>query len=416
LIKNGELKAKVIGKGGSVRVRIGKSCGSELEYVGNMAYIVGTMEERKRTEAMLELLQVQGGSPVESVPEALKTSCTSLVVPAAAANAIMGKGRSTMNQLEDEAGALTFWGPDQEPSKEKPKKPRFSEGDKVEGRYETKKGERWFEAKVLSVSEDEKEGTKVKVRWDYDESLESDLPESDVRKPGEEAKEQEKPDRMLMIFGPDRSRKTVELRTMSTIEDTCPGTFASEPFEAEGDGFATQGFQLPAEEAKQCTSGRCKAIAKAAHCILEQVGSVFHLAGVGSERATGHSYLRWLCDGKSSLADDSELENVEIIKVPKEKMPNFQDWSLEKLEEDTSTFILVEKTEEEETRIFACGLNTKKRAEAMTELRRLKTQEVEKPRAKKETKKPAQASKKKVQYVVNQEEEERRRKRAARFG
>merc|ERR1712048_1021068 len=57
LISEGEFRAKVIGKKGSMRKKIMKVCGSTFDLVGNLAYIVGTGEERSKTLKLLALVQ-----------------------------------------------------------------------------------------------------------------------------------------------------------------------------------------------------------------------------------------------------------------------------------------------------------------------------------------------------------------------
>jgi len=108
-LKNqGELKAKLIGKGGSVRIKISKACGSSLEYVGHLAYIVGTGPQRARTVALLDLVQNSSAGGVPHVPPEMEAICSWVAVPQAASAMVIGKKRASMNALEDETGCSPF--------------------------------------------------------------------------------------------------------------------------------------------------------------------------------------------------------------------------------------------------------------------------------------------------------------------
>lgn len=378
LLNNGEMKGKVIGKGGSVRAKIGKTCSSSLEYIGNLTFVVGTGEERARTVALLKMVQIAQNGAVDAVPDVLSSICTWVSVPQAASPLVIGKQRGTMNQLEDETGTLSFWGPTLE----------LKEGTRVEGQQ----GTRWLEAKIDKVIEGERKS--AKVIWVHDEQS-AELPLSCLREVGAG----DTAPKTLLIFGPERARKLAELRVMSLVETKCAGTY---PAPSGGEGFATE-----SRKAGNITEARRKVASAAAHCIIEQVGEVFHIAGTASERSRAQDYLGWLSEAKHSVPDAEERGDGFELVIPADKVKNLPDYVIEEVEQATDTLAFFDGTS-----LLIFGSEKSKRDWAVAKFEKLQH---ETPQPRKDWG-DSEAEKRKVVYVVSKEEEERRAKRAARFG
>mmetsp|Transcript_71030 Transcript_71030/g.219600 ORF Transcript_71030/g.219600 Transcript_71030/m.219600 type:complete len:433 (-) Transcript_71030:36-1334(-) len=424
-MNDGEMKAKVIGKGGLVRQKIAKTCGSCLDYIGTSAYVVGTSDERAHTAKVLELVQVSASGAVDSVPGELEAICTRVTVPYDASFMVTGKQRATMNQIEEESGTLMFWAP----AAAVAAAPAAAEGELeltvgkfIQGRFNKK----WFEATILEIIEDKSGERSAKVRWDYDETEVSVVAASDIREvpSGKDAEPPARGDagdiRTLAIFGPERPRKLAELRVMSTVEQKCPGTYKDVEGTASGDGFGHEVLRLGPQEAQRCGEKRQCAAAAAAHCCLEQIGDAAHLAGTGAERARARDYIRWLAMETPSVPEASSREDVDVLSVPEGKRANLVEYAVAPIEKDTETLAFFEggTAADADARLFVCGHDSAKRAVALTKLR--EQQERAPPRRPDPdddgldfwgASKPSQ----KVVYVVTKDEEERRRKRAERF-
>mmetsp|Transcript_125591 Transcript_125591/g.242132 ORF Transcript_125591/g.242132 Transcript_125591/m.242132 type:complete len:594 (-) Transcript_125591:35-1816(-) len=227
LLNNGEFKAKCVGQKGSMRRKIGKACGSALEYLGNDAFIVGTQPERNRTTALLELVQVQSGGEAAGVPKALVEICTRMLVPGSSATAVMGIKRANMNRVEEETSTLSFWVPTE---KEEPEDEKMEPdlqpavGEIYEARFAHPKGDRWFEAKVLKEIKGDNGTLKYEVEWQYDPDEEkSELPVTDLRKVGGgETAKTAVPDKTLAIFGAEASRQAAEAKVKDLIAGKDP--------------------------------------------------------------------------------------------------------------------------------------------------------------------------------------------------
>merc|ERR1719329_1601882 len=266
-------------------MKIGKACGSSLEYLANSACIVGTADERGQTAA-----------PV-----------------------VIGKKRATMNELEDETGVLSFWIPTEKApeDKEESKEPMKLEKDMV---VECKYGkDQWFEATILEVEGDEVGSRTLKVSWNYDPEEKSDVAEKDARevltgdaKAARDATETSSEVRTLGIFGPLRSRTAAELRVMATIESKCPGMYAKD--ESKGD---REVLRFEEAEATRVADGRLQRASTAAGCLLQKVGSaVYAVGGSEADRALGKDYARWLAAETPVVSDAGERKDVETLLVP----------------------------------------------------------------------------------------------------
>lgn len=438
LHNEGEKKAKVIGKSGSVRIKTGKASGAALEYLGNIAYIVGTRDERSQTAALLDLIQTSAEGGVDKVPECLEDIITRVVVPEEASPMVMGKKRANMNQLEDETGVLSFWTPTVVKAKEGDKEKGelvITEGMAVEGDFKGD-GSRWFEAKVVEVKKADGETT-VKVKWDYDPDEDaSELPASQIRPilEGEALEERKRLEatsavKTLAIFGQEKTRKVAELRVMGLVEVKCPGSFPEAPPASEKSEFVTERTKFTTEEIGRCTEERRKSVAAAALCIVEHVGEYIYFAGSSEARARANDYVKWLSMETSSVPDAYERENVDKLMVPQAKVKNLTEDVLATVEGETETFVFFDDGAslagvEDSSRLLVCGHSKAKREEAVAKLTKLQDVEPYKPKSWGEdtwgsggdSYAPPKSDKPKVVWVIDKEEEERRKKRAARFG
>eukprot|EP00930_Biecheleria_cincta_P005662 TRINITY_DN106592_c0_g1_i1.p1 TRINITY_DN106592_c0_g1~~TRINITY_DN106592_c0_g1_i1.p1 ORF type:complete len:595 (+),score=149.00 TRINITY_DN106592_c0_g1_i1:29-1786(+) len=225
LQNNGEFKGKCVGAKGSMRKKIAAAGGSTLEFPGNDAFIIGTLLERRRTAALIDLVQTQSNSEVAKVPEILEDMCTRITVPGSKQNDVMGVKRANMNRVEEETQTLSFWVPTQTEEKEVDKsEPEFTPvvGEIYEARFAHPKGDRWFEAKVLERIEGDI--PKYKVEWQYDPDEEkAELPAQDLRKVGSASKaEPPAADKTLGLFGSEEARKAAEAKVNDLLSGKDP--------------------------------------------------------------------------------------------------------------------------------------------------------------------------------------------------
>jgi len=220
LLNDGEFKGKCVGKQGAMRKKMAKLCGSEIEYPGNDAFIVGDGPQRARTAAILNIVQTQSGGETGPVPKELEDFCTRIVITDAQSKAVMGTGRANMNYVEEETSTVSFWVPT-EKKEEEADKPEFTPavGDIYDCRFAHKSGDRWFDAKVVEIIKGD-DGVKYKMEWQYDPDEEkSVVPISDLRKVGTAPTKQAAADRTLGIFGPDAKRE----KAASMVKDLMDG-------------------------------------------------------------------------------------------------------------------------------------------------------------------------------------------------
>lgn len=349
LLNDGELKGKVIGKGGSVRLRTGSACSSSLEFIGNVAVIIGTGLERRRTAELLKLIQTSANGSIEKVPDLLEPICTRVLVPSDASAVVIGKKRATMNQIEDDTGTLTFWVPSATPNAGEKKKLEITEGMTMEGKH---KG-RWFECTVLDTTKKTQHGNRaVKVRWDYDENETSELELFEIREllEGEDKLKRDRLDaladsRTLAIFGPERPRIMCELHVMNSVETKLPDHYKTCGIRAPGESddageLGIEALNLDAKETQRAKDHLRSSVATAAHCIIEPVGECLYVAGNASERARGLEYLKWLAMESLSVTDANERTDLDQLMVPEDKMANLTLAARRVVEKATETLTL----------------------------------------------------------------------------
>ena len=164
---------RLIGKQGTTKAKIERICGSCIEYMGKdtdtkQAFIVGTPDERAKTQALLELLQASLGFRVKAteLPPALKDLANVLIVPGHASSAV--SARLELQALEDSTDTMIL-ALAKPPAAQAPQKKDFSKGQVIECKF---KGE-WLEATILEISswtadsdeEDETDGRTMKVQF-----------------------------------------------------------------------------------------------------------------------------------------------------------------------------------------------------------------------------------------------------------
>lgn len=230
LFNDGEMKAKCVGSKGSMRKKIVAASRGALEYLGNDCYIVGTLSERRRTAAIVELVQKQPNGEIEEIPKVLADMCTKISVAGYSSSAVMGAKRVNMNRVEEESETVSFWvttvaeeEKDEEMKEESKLEPVV--GEIYEARFSHPKGDRWFEAKVLKEIKGDKE-TLYQMEWQYDpDEQKSELIAADLRKVGSAPKNTGKPaatDKTLAIFGPEAGRKMAEEKVKALIDGKDP--------------------------------------------------------------------------------------------------------------------------------------------------------------------------------------------------
>jgi len=380
LVNNGELKARVVGKGGSVRLKISKATRCGLEFVGPTSYIVGTRLEREQAISLLDLLQTTMAGQVNDLPKVLEPSISKMVFPEEANAAVVGKKRAIMNQLEEETGTLAFWVPMEHPDAPVEEELSLTEGISVEGKY----GKEWHKAVILEVAEGEDSSTTVKVRWEFDGESESDLSLSEVREvlEGDAAEERKArdalPDRVMAIFGPERSRCLAELKVMVLVEGKSPGHFSATSLPPAGDGYGVAGAHLADEEVQLCQSNtdeksRWRLAAAAANAGAEVVGNAVILAGSGLERLRCEEYIHWAVAEAASVPDAETREDVSVLAVPAEKAANLPPHVIASVETTTDTFAFFDETfqTDEDKRLVVVGHDAAKRKAAIAKLTEL---------------------------------------------
>ena len=222
----------MIGKGGATKMKIERMCGSTLEFMGKdtdlkQAFIVGSPDERSKTQALLELLQGSVDFRVKAteMPVALKEISSILVVPGHAASAVSAK--LELQSLQDSTDTIIFALAKVVAPVTVAKKD-FAKDQVVECKF---KGE-WLEATILEISswsadsddEDETDGRTLKVK--FRDGNEATVLAFNVREKlhGAEAQEREQQlqrqqQRELFVVGSDpEKRREAQLRLAAMLE------------------------------------------------------------------------------------------------------------------------------------------------------------------------------------------------------
>jgi len=97
-----------LGKDGTTRRKLARASGAIMEYVGQIAFICGNIDERTRARTYLKwLLKQRNGSVfVEDVRD--RDDVTIVPVPSAAIGYVTGNRGSSLRQVEEESGTFCF--------------------------------------------------------------------------------------------------------------------------------------------------------------------------------------------------------------------------------------------------------------------------------------------------------------------
>merc|ERR1719253_2165216 len=209
-----------LGKQGGTRKKLERSSGAIVQYVGHVALFSGSRPERRRAKEYIKWLFDQLEGPVYVEGWEDRDDCITVQVPSDCIGYITGNRRATLGQMEEGWGVLMFF---------------------------------------MNKREDK------------------------GREKGRNHSEQ------LIIFGDERSRRGAELKVMTGIEKKAPGKFTRGVTDKQSDyrGFDTDRLILKDEELSYAIGKECatqKKLEKAAGAILQFVGHVAFIAGIGKER------------------------------------------------------------------------------------------------------------------------------------
>lgn len=96
-----------LGKEGSTRKKLARASGAVLEYVGRVAFIAGTAEQRKNAKDYLRWLCAQRVRPVH-VEDVDRPDCSWMPVPLDCVAYVTGKGGSALRRVEEQTGTFIF--------------------------------------------------------------------------------------------------------------------------------------------------------------------------------------------------------------------------------------------------------------------------------------------------------------------
>jgi len=107
LFKDDEL-SYALGKGGSTRKKLAKASGCILQYVGHVAFMAGTLKQRRRCREFIEWLlqQRRGQVTVNDVKE--RDDCVEMHVPENCKGWVTGNRGSELRRVEFETGTYMF--------------------------------------------------------------------------------------------------------------------------------------------------------------------------------------------------------------------------------------------------------------------------------------------------------------------
>jgi hypothetical protein len=107
IFKDDEL-SYALGKEGSTRKKLEGACGAILQYVGHIAFIAGTMKERRRAKDYVTWLLAQRRGAVTIRDLALRDDATEMHVPDNCKGWVTGNRGSELRRMEQETGTFMF--------------------------------------------------------------------------------------------------------------------------------------------------------------------------------------------------------------------------------------------------------------------------------------------------------------------
>ena len=97
-----------LGKDGTTRRKLSRASGCIMEYVGQIAFICGTIEERTRARTYLKWLLKQRSGSVYVDDKREREDVTMVPVPPEAIGYVTGNRGSSLRQVEEESGTFCF--------------------------------------------------------------------------------------------------------------------------------------------------------------------------------------------------------------------------------------------------------------------------------------------------------------------
>jgi len=162
------------------------------------------------------------------------------------------------------------------------------------------------------------------------------------------AKEDEKPQEELIIFGPMRSRKNAQLKVMSTVETKARGFYTSDvvPKRSTNEGFDVDIEPLEDAEVSYALGSRGstrKKLELSSGTIIQYIGCFAFIAGDMSERRRASDYLRYLLDQRQGQqrSDWQDRDDVTLVPIPRSCISFItasKGQELRRVEEMTKTF------------------------------------------------------------------------------
>lgn len=107
IFKDDEL-SYALGKGGTTRKKLALASGCILQYVGHVAFLAGTLKERRRCKEFIEWLLQQRRGQVTVSDVTQRDDCTEMHVPENCKGWVTGNRGSELRRVEQETGTYMF--------------------------------------------------------------------------------------------------------------------------------------------------------------------------------------------------------------------------------------------------------------------------------------------------------------------
>jgi len=107
IFKDDEL-SYALGKGGTTRKKLAQASGCILQYVGHVAFMAGTIKERRRCREFIEWLLQQRRGQVTVGDVSQRDDCTEMHVPENCKGWVTGNRGSELRRVEQETGTYMF--------------------------------------------------------------------------------------------------------------------------------------------------------------------------------------------------------------------------------------------------------------------------------------------------------------------
>lgn len=374
---------KLVGTGGYMckKCKIASACG--LEYLDDIAFIVGQSANRSFCKGLIEFLMM----PKESIK--LQTSqmaeyCDILEIPPDSMPKLIGKQRAGLNRVEDEAGVIViFEGSEDWKSHDKWSSAEWKETAEASKENDAEeapeavddivaaKAEDTAEASRANEAEEAPEAVEEKVAPKADDTEDHDSKHCDAEMPVGEMHDSEIPawqnstagnvTKALILAIDKNSRIKARMRCEGVIAQD-QSNYPCDNYElglCHAEGFGTDVIAMDKDIAgsmrdkpKRGKIYRTKALLEAASgCSIEFIGGKVVFMGIRAERDRGREYFQWVMDHHTSqkqrelcfpadvLEDRSDLTIMHVTTEERERIYN----QLTTIEQDTSVLILFPK-------------------------------------------------------------------------